>query len=333
MGFRLVRAIAADGYTNQPVDASRQRDAAFLPLYPLAARAAGQLVGGNVYIGGLLVSNVSFVLAGLLLYRFVEQRWDTELARRTLILLCVSFSFIFTAMYTESLFVLCSVAALWLGEKRWWAAAAICAAASGATRLVGVATAIALAFMYFQQCGWQLRNTRWNALWLPLAFAGPAAHFVHFGIRFHEPLALFHALSAAGWGDWHSWQTLVQTYTLWRTSGFDGIASGHAPLLLTLHLFLCVLGGVLCIVSWKRLPMAYALWMTLVVLISYRLWGCFGRYLATMFPGSTVAAMAAERSTNLPRRRLHLHAAPSAVNAAVHARELGGVTAPMAPLQ
>jgi hypothetical protein len=41
---------------------------------------------------------------------------------------------------------------------------------------------------------------------------------------------------------------------------------------------------------------AYALWATIVVLISFRAWGSFGRYSVTAFPLFIVAAMLAKDS-------------------------------------
>ncbi|HMB96259.1 MAG TPA: hypothetical protein VKK61_09495, partial [Tepidisphaeraceae bacterium] len=63
--------IAQDGYTNHPIDASGQRDTGDMPLYPLAVSGLGKILG-DIFISGLLISNISFVLAGVLLYRLVE---------------------------------------------------------------------------------------------------------------------------------------------------------------------------------------------------------------------------------------------------------------------
>src|SRR5438876_11854748 len=62
--------IAEHGYTNHDVDGSGQLDTGVLPLYPLAVRGVGKLVG-NVYLAGVLISNVCFIAAGVSLYYIV----------------------------------------------------------------------------------------------------------------------------------------------------------------------------------------------------------------------------------------------------------------------
>jgi hypothetical protein len=283
--------IAQNGYTNQPIDASEQRDTGDLPLYPLTVRYAGKILG-DAFIGGLLISGISFVLAGLLLYRLVESHWGTEIARRTLVLLCVyPFSYTYTAMYTESLFLLCTLGAFWLGEKKWWLLAAICATAAGATRVVGIATSVAVVLMHLQSIDWNWKNLRWSSLQLLVSFAGLGAFVIFLAIKFHEPLAFIHVHQAIGWGDFNSFQSLLDVLHFWRTMRFGSFVSGNAPLLLTIHLLVCAIAAVICIIAWRKLPITYAAWATMMVLISYYRWGCFGRHFSTVFPAFIVIAM------------------------------------------
>jgi len=286
-----VSRIVTNGYTNKPIDDSGQRDVVNMPLYPLAVRGLGRCIG-SIYIAGLLISNVSFLLAGLMLYRLVEWKWDSELARRTLILFCVyPFSYTFSAMYTESLFVLCALSAFWCGEKRWWLPAAVCAAAAGATRVVGIATVVALFIMYMQNAGWRRQNIRWDALWLLLGFAGLAAFVLFLWIQFNEPTAFITAHNAKGWGDWNSPQALLDMFKHWGHVSYTQLESGDIAPLMAVQVFVCLLGAAACIIGWVRLPPAYAAWTTLVVVISYTRWGCFGRHFATAFPAFILAAI------------------------------------------
>ncbi|HEY1628241.1 MAG TPA: mannosyltransferase family protein [Tepidisphaeraceae bacterium] len=283
--------IAREGYTNKPIDASQQRDTGDLPLYPLAVRYLGKILG-DVFIAGLLISNISFVLAGLLLYRLVESHWTSELARRTLVLLCVyPFSYTYTAMYTESLFLLCTLGAFCFAEKKWWLPAALCAAAAGATRVVGIASSVAVVLMYMQSIDWRWRDLRWSSLQLLTSFAGIGAFVFFLAIKFHEPLAFIHVHQAIGWGDFNSFQSLLDVLHFWRTMSFGSFVAGNAPILLTIHLLICVLAALICILAWRKLPLAYAAWATMMVLISYYRWGCFGRHFSTVFPAFIVMAM------------------------------------------
>jgi len=283
--------IAGDGYTNQPIDASGQRDTGDLPLYPLAIRYIGKILG-DIFIAGLLISSISFVLAGLLLYRLVESRWSSDLARKTLVLLCVyPFSYTFTAMYTESLFLLCTLCAFWLGERKYWLPAAICAAAAGATRVVGVATGVAVILMYLQSLDWRWRNLRPGSLQLLVSFAGLGAFVIFLTVKFHDPLALVKVHQAAGWGDFNSFQSLRDVLHFWRTMTFGSFVSGNAPLLLTIHLLIAVFAAAICLIAWWRMPLHYVAWAMMMVLISYYRWACFGRHFSTVFPAFIVIAM------------------------------------------
>jgi len=129
---------------------------AFFPLYPLIVRAVALAVPGAsapVSIGatphpqlvmiGLIVANVTFVLTLLALYLFVTARAGPATARRTIWLLCVfPTTVIFSAPYSESLFLLWLVLFfLALGNRRWWVAGA-CGALASATRSNGALLAL-----------------------------------------------------------------------------------------------------------------------------------------------------------------------------------------------
>jgi Gpi18-like mannosyltransferase len=283
--------IAEHGYTNKSPDGSGQLDTGVLPLYPLAVRGVGKLVG-NVYLAGVLISNTCFVAAGIVLYYIVLARWGDEIARRTIVLLSVyPFSYTYSAMYTESLFLLGAVLALFFAEREWWIPAALCAAAAGATRVVGTATVVALIVMYSFDRRLRLRNFSFRALWLLLGFSGIASYMIFLAIRFHAPLVFIRTHGAQGWGDFNSLDSLGKTIQSWRDASFGNFVSGNVPVLLTIHIAMGLVAIVLCVISWKKLPRAYALWANLVVLMSLYRWACIGRHIATAFPLFIVAAM------------------------------------------
>ncbi|KAE8879388.1 hypothetical protein PF005_g7481 [Phytophthora fragariae] len=92
---------------------------AFFPLYPLLARWLARLLpldeASAVVASGWMISNVSFVLAALFLYRLgrVVLR-DEVVARRAAYLFCVAPSSIFmSAVYSESLMCLLSFSGLY----------------------------------------------------------------------------------------------------------------------------------------------------------------------------------------------------------------------------
>jgi hypothetical protein len=132
--------IASRGYA--PHDGS----AAFFPGYPLLVRDAGWLIGNHLLAGAYVVSSIALVIGLVVVYRLTEVEYDTDLARRTVALLCVfPTSFFFFAPYSESLFLALSAGALLSARRRNWPLATVLAAGATATRSVGVVVVAAIA--------------------------------------------------------------------------------------------------------------------------------------------------------------------------------------------
>ncbi len=115
--------IAKRGYYFNP---DAQSSIAFFPLYPLLMRAAAWPFGGTdraIWLAGIAISMTSFGAALLVLHRFTDRLCgDRETARRAVLYLAVfPFSFFFSRVYTESLFLLLSVLAIAEAHRgRWW---------------------------------------------------------------------------------------------------------------------------------------------------------------------------------------------------------------------
>lgn len=106
--------IAQRGYVFQE---NAQSSIAFFPLYPLLIRAAASLFGGGeraFWVSAILLSYCSFFGALLLLHRLTDRLLnDRAAARRAVLYAAVfPFSFPFTRIYTESLFLLLSLASI-----------------------------------------------------------------------------------------------------------------------------------------------------------------------------------------------------------------------------
>ncbi|HMK93578.1 MAG TPA: mannosyltransferase family protein, partial [Thermoleophilia bacterium] len=87
---------------------------AFFPLYPIAVRLAGELAGHRYELAGLALSTLFFVVAAWVLYRLVAAEFGPRPAFLTVVFLSVfPASFFFQAVYSESLFLLLTVACFW----------------------------------------------------------------------------------------------------------------------------------------------------------------------------------------------------------------------------
>ncbi|MDQ5845165.1 MAG: hypothetical protein M3539_07705 [Acidobacteriota bacterium] len=138
-------AVAEDGYEHQPFEVA-QHKWAFFPLYPLTLRLAATITGEYLVTGAVL-SNLFFFLAIVLLHKLVgEWGYDTLVADRSIFYLAIyPTSYFFSLSFTESLFLLLTVASFLAARReRWWWASVLGALAS-ATRSGGVLLLPALA--------------------------------------------------------------------------------------------------------------------------------------------------------------------------------------------
>ena len=113
-------------------------DVAFFPLYPVLIHSVTWGVG-NSLLAGLIISNTCFLLALMLLYRFTEVTFNAVVAARTVLYLALfPTAFFFSAVYTESLFLLLSLITAWYSFHHRWLLAAFSAALASAVRAQGV---------------------------------------------------------------------------------------------------------------------------------------------------------------------------------------------------
>jgi hypothetical protein len=132
--------LATTGYA--PGDHS----AAFFPAFPLAVRTVDLMPGIGPLSAGLLVANVAALAALLLLHALTRFELGPEAARRAVLFTALfPTAFFLYAPYTESLFLLASIATFWFARRDRWTLAAAAGAVAAATRSVGVLLVLALA--------------------------------------------------------------------------------------------------------------------------------------------------------------------------------------------
>lgn len=140
--------IAHDGYRYIP---GQQSNLAFFPLYPMMMRGVGTLLGGeqhHYYLAGMLISRVAFVGALTLLYVLARLDLDREGAQRAVLYIAVfPFSFFYSRVYTESLCLLLSLAAVWLFRTRRWELGGVAGGLAALTRVNGILLLIPMALL------------------------------------------------------------------------------------------------------------------------------------------------------------------------------------------
>jgi hypothetical protein len=203
---------------------------AFFPVYPLAIRSIGGLLG-DVTLGAWIVSNVATLGAFLVLYKLVQEMGGDRgtAARSTLYLAVYPTAFFLIAVYTESTFLFLAVSAFYCAHRRIWPGAALFAMLASATRIVGVVLLGMIVLEWAAAQGWTISRAiqprtageTWRALgrglrsdwtsllWLALVPLGIASYMFFLATEFNAPLAFQQAM--AGW-DRHG-PNLVTTFT------------------------------------------------------------------------------------------------------------------------
>ena len=124
--------IAEHGYATK-------QSAAFLPVYPLLVRGVAFVVRNDV-AAGVLVSVAAAAASAALLLRIGRRYLPEEGAQTTVLLLALyPAAFVFTAAYSDSLFLLFVLAAFDFAERGRAVPAGVAAALAVDTRLLGLA--------------------------------------------------------------------------------------------------------------------------------------------------------------------------------------------------
>jgi hypothetical protein len=172
---------------------------AFFPVYPTLLRVAAFSAQADL-IWAVLISVAAFAAALFLMAKLVELECDIEVSHLTVLVVAFSpMALFFSAVYTESLFLLLSVASFYSARRGWWLRAGVCGALAAATRSTGVVLLLPLLIMYLwgprgdrpaaaqPQRHQLLRRPRFpvqlDLLWLLLVPLGAAAYFAYAGVN------------------------------------------------------------------------------------------------------------------------------------------------------
>lgn len=115
----------------------------FFPLYPAICRLIYLATGLDARIIAYFVSNAAFIGCGLLMYLLARRSYGERAGCRAAMLLMFSPLTLFCSVpYTESVFLLMTLAAVYCARRRKFPLAVIFGALSANARLAGMATAI-----------------------------------------------------------------------------------------------------------------------------------------------------------------------------------------------
>jgi hypothetical protein len=291
-GFYL--EIVKEGYRFM---ATEQTSAAFFPLYPLLVKLLAMLIA-NELLAAVLVSNLCLYLALVVLYQLMRLESDARSARRVLLyLLCFPTSFYFSAVYTESTFLLFTLLAVFNARKSRWGLAGISGMLAASSRVVGVICLGVIGLEWLRQHGWTLSSCLQARAWHNLFRAlktdfksllallvvplGLFSYMLFLQRQFADPLA-FMTVQAA-WERENLGVVAIIMRDLRRF--FAGLLQGQFYYQVLLDIPLFFMGLLLSGFIWRRFGAGFALYVLLGLLVpASSASQSLSRYILVLFP-------------------------------------------------
>ncbi len=285
--------IARHGYTYVP---GKDSGVVFFPLYPVLVRLL--TFGGTVdtRLVAYLVSNGALFLAIILLWKLATfEMHDATFSKHVVqFLLFNPMTVFYSAIYTESLYLLCLVGTLYLARTQRWLLAALCAYAAALCRVVGVLLVVPLVCEWFLQYRHHLSWRKAGIGRALIACAAPALGFLtyvaYLDRAFGEPLAFLKAERPFGgrrltwpWVAFIHLRRYESVYVIWFLS-----------------FFVIAVGLFILAVRWRLRPTYLVIFVvfTLICVCSSVL-ESLPRYLSVLFPFYFVLALATRKWPDL----------------------------------
>jgi hypothetical protein len=269
------------------------REWMFFPLYPWVLRPVAIVlgllrVGGNVdALAGVLVSNTALFCALVYVYRLTRGELSTRAARRAVTyLLIFPGSFYFSADYPESLYLLCSVAAFYYARHRKWGLAGLASALALLTRPQGLLLAVPLLIelVAWLRAEGMLGRRVLRGLWL---VGLPLVSLAGYALYSHAKTGYWLAFETSATQVWRHVAT-PPVYPLIRYLLAPDLGSATQYDLRSVNFAVSVLFLVVAVLAWRRLPVAYSIWLAICVLFPLASIGhnmfSMARYAAIAFP-------------------------------------------------
>jgi Gpi18-like mannosyltransferase len=246
-------------------------DTVFFPLWPLLIRGLGILFGATAlsyYFSSLVLANLFFYLALVVCFYVLSKEFDEAVARKACFYLTFSpYALFFFTGYTESLFVLLSLATfLCLQSGRWWLAGG-CGFLAALTRSQGILLMIPFAVVLWLHFQVHREDVSWErmvqaALPLLLIPLGVVVFMGYLAITKGDPLA-FSTQEAVFW---HRHLVFPPVSIIMTFQALLRPETYNLHLLNSLDVIFVLLALVILALGWKRLPLHYSLFALALLL-------------------------------------------------------------------
>ena len=286
--------IATNGYWFRP---EQQSNVAFFPVYPLLMRLVGSLFQGNVILAGFIISNLAFFIALIFLYKLTALELDEGSAGRTVLYLAFfPTSFFFSSVYTESTFLMFSVAAVYFSRRHQWVPAALIGMLAAATRNLGILVWALVLWEWLRAQGWSLKTIHKKQSWTDLANGarlhwfeviiiciiplGLLIYMVFLQLNFERPLAFIETQAAWGRQNIGPLAVIIKSVKMLAAGTVNKGWLTNFWNLASLLVFLSIVPFI-----WSKIGEGYAIYVLIMLLIpSASATGSMIRYVLTSFP-------------------------------------------------
>lgn len=282
-------SIAIFGYKNL--------EQAFFPIYPmlisfLARPDPYNLLPSliNSVLIGLLISNISFVLALIFLFELLRIDFSKKIAYLTIILMLIfPTSFYFGSVYNESLFLFLSVLSFCCARKNRWFAAGLLGAVASATRIFGI---LLLPVLLIE--AWKQKVKFSQMFWIFLVPLGLGVYMWYLYTTLGDPFAFYSFQKLVGEQHQPGITTLPQVY--FRYIKMLATTNMQNPIFQTivLEFFVGLAFFILPIYGYlKKIRLSYLVFAMLAFLTP-TIQGSFSstpRYVIILFPSFLAAAL------------------------------------------
>lgn len=244
------------------------------PFYPLLIKVLW-FVGYP--LAAFLISNIASFFAIIVMYMLVKDELGKKTSYRTLFyILLFPTAYFFTAMYTESLFLLLAVSMFFFAKKEQWLYVGILGFCISLTRIQGFLMFFPMIYVYLRSKNFSLKKIDHKSLYLLLIPLGVAVFFLYEYTLTGDLFIQFKEFSTFNKQVAYPWITLYETVA--------AIMGGSLYNLINFTAFLTLIA--LLLISLNYLKKEYAIYLFFnisFIILSSNLNG-IGRYTLTMFP-------------------------------------------------
>lgn len=286
--------IAYEGYK---FSKKEQSNVNFFPLYPILMKYGNDVLRPltpnltlyhRYLLSGLLISFLSVFLAVIILFKLFRLDNDSRISFLAISLLLIfPTSYFFTAVYTESLFLLLSVSTFYFARRGQFVFSSLVGYFASLTKPMGIFLIIPVAIELFIRSKQNKNNLILNSISLAFIPLGLITFMYYLNQKFGNPFLFIDA--AQKWGRNLTLSVafpLDVIYSLFRYVERELNFNHASAANISLELLFFVLGLVISIMVLKKERLSYGIWCLVSVLfpITSGVLVSQGRYTLVIFP-------------------------------------------------